>query len=197
HLATSLTGEPLMYPYIGELMEIAKHRDMTTFIVSNGTFPERIERMGTLPTQFYLTLAGPDYRTWAQATNPLWNPRKQWEQLNESLELLPTLNTRTVVRITAIKNMNMRSPSKYARLIEKAEPNFISVKGYSHIGGARKRLNEENQPNMKQVEHFAGELSNETGWKIEEKVERGRAVLLWDEQRERMIEERKYPSAKR
>lgn len=192
HLAISLTGEPLMYPYIDEVVRLAKKRDMTTFIVSNGTFPQRIEKMRELPTQLYITLAGPEYQTWAQATNPLWNAREQWKKLNESLSLLPSLNTRTVIRITAIKRLNMNSPQKYAELIKNAEPNFISVKGFSHVGGARNRLSKENQPQMEDIEIFAENLAEEISYKIEEEVERGRAILLWDEKGERMLRERTY-----
>lgn len=197
HLATSLTGEPLIYPYIGEVMEIAEKKGMSTFIVSNGTFPEKLEQMDTLPTQLYLTLAGSNYKMWAQLTQPLWDAKKQWKNINKSLELLPTLNTRTVIRITAVKKFNMQSPKEYSKLIEKAEPNFISVKGFSHIGGARKRLKKENQPEMEEMESFAEEISKETGYKIEEKVERGRAILLWDETEKRMISKRDFPEARR
>lgn len=196
HLAISLTGEPLMYPYLGEVIRIAKERGMSSFVVTNGTFPKKMETLDTLPTQIYITVAGSEYDTWAELTNPVWNPRSQWEKLNESLNLLTSLNTRTVIRITAVKGVNM-DPEGYARLITTSEPNFVSIKGFSHIGGARKRLRKENQPSMDELGQFAENLAEKTGYKIEEKVKRGRAILLGDTEEERIITEREYSNVKR
>ncbi|HYB03207.1 MAG TPA: hypothetical protein VED17_02005, partial [Nitrososphaerales archaeon] len=60
HVAISYDGEPTMYRRIGELISEFRKREISTFLVTNGTFPERVREMnetGNLPTQLYVTLA--------------------------------------------------------------------------------------------------------------------------------------------
>jgi len=197
HLATSLDGEPTMYPYIDDLMEIGKNKGMTTFIVSNGTFPKRLESMHTLPTQLYISVVGPDFKTWVMATRPVWNAKEQWEALLETLELLPSLGTRKVFRITAVKGLNMVNPEGYAKLIEIAEPDFVEVKGYSWLGRSRDRLSKENVPRMEDIDSFAKRLAELTGYKYIDKIERARISLLWNEKTPLYIHPLKYKGAKR
>ncbi len=182
HLATSLDGEPLMYPYIDDLMEIAKNKGMTTFIVSNGTFPKTLENMHTLPTQLYISLVGPDYKTWATVTRPLWNAKEQWNNLLKTLEILSSLEIRTVIRITAVKELNLVNPEGYAKLIEIAQPSFIEIKGYTWVGRSRDRLPRTAQPSMNDIDTFARRLAELTGYKYVDKVERARVALLWNEE---------------
>ena len=197
HLATSLDGEPTMYPYIGDLMEIGKNRGMTTFIVTNGTFPKRLETMHTLPTQLYVSVVGPDFKTWVRATAPAWNPKEQWKALLETLELLPSLNTRKVFRITAVKGLNMVNPEGYAKLVEIAEPDFVEVKGYSWLGRSRQRLSKENVPTMDDIDAFARQLAELTGYKYIDKIERARISLLWNESTPLLIHPLIYKNTKR
>ena len=58
HMAISLTGEPTLYTRLGELIEAATRRGITTFVVSNGTMPKVLETLNPLPTQLYITVAG-------------------------------------------------------------------------------------------------------------------------------------------
>jgi len=138
HAAISLTGEPMMYPYIDDLVTEFHKRGFTTFIVTNGTFPERLSEMNELPTQLYVTLPAPNEAIYKKVCVPYI--RNGWKKLNQTLELLQTLNCRTVIRITAVKNLNMIEPEKYAKIVERANPNFLEVKGFSLLGGARLRL---------------------------------------------------------
>ncbi|HDO42073.1 MAG TPA: 4-demethylwyosine synthase TYW1, partial [Candidatus Bathyarchaeota archaeon] len=48
-MTMSLTGEPTLYPRISELVVEAEKRGMITFLVTNGTIPEALERMNPLP----------------------------------------------------------------------------------------------------------------------------------------------------
>ncbi len=67
HVAISYDGEPTMYSRLPELISEFRKRGISTFVVTNGTFPERITRMqesGTLPTQLYVTMAAPDKETY-------------------------------------------------------------------------------------------------------------------------------------
>ncbi len=196
HLATSLDGEPLMYPYIDDLMAIAKKKGMTTFIVSNGTYPERLERMHTLPTQLYISVYGPDYKTWLMVTRPPTREAKEvWNRFIKTLELLPSLNTRKVFRITAVRNLNMINPEGYAKLIEIAEPDFVEVKGYSWLGYSRKRLTKDHVPSMEEIREFGKKLSELTGYELIDEVERARIVLLWNGRTPLRIHPLKYKNA--
>jgi len=180
HLATSLIGEPLMYPRIDDIIYLGKKRGMTTFIVTNGTMPRTLEQMHTLPHQIYVSVVGPNYKVWSMITRPLWNAREQWENLLKTLELLPSLNMRKVFRITAVKNYNLVYPEEYARLIEIAEPDFVEVKGYSWVGRSRERLPRDSQPTIEDVREFAYMLSELTGYEVVDEVPRARVVLLWN-----------------
>jgi len=180
HLATSLIGEPLMYPKIDDLMYLGKKHGMTTFIVTNGTFPEVLERMHTLPHQLYISVVGPEFKIWASMTRPLWNAREQWENLIKTLELVPSLGIRTVFRITAVKDHNLVHPEKYAKLIELAQPDFVEVKGYSWVGRSRERLPKKAQPSMEDIRSFAITLEQLIGYEIKDEVPRARVILLWN-----------------
>ena len=63
HVAVSLAGEPTLHPQISELIEEIHRRNMTSFLVTNGTRPDVLESM-TPPTQLYITLAAPDEITY-------------------------------------------------------------------------------------------------------------------------------------
>lgn len=195
HLATSLVGEPLMYPKIDDLMYLGKKKGMTTFIVTNGTFPNVLERMYELPDQLYVSVVGPDFKTWSQITRPLWNAKEQWANLIKTLELIPSLDTRVVFRITAVKDWNLVYPEKYARLIEIAQPDFVEVKGYSWVGRSRERLQRSAQPSMEEIRSFAFKLAELTGYEVKDEVIRARIVLLWNGKTPLELRPRNIPNA--
>ena len=47
---------------------------------------------------------------------------------------------------------------EYAKLIKKAEPDFIHVKGFMSVGFARKRLGYDKMPTWKEVIDFAKKI---------------------------------------
>ncbi|MCK4491207.1 MAG: radical SAM protein, partial [Candidatus Altiarchaeales archaeon] len=173
--AISLSGEPTIYPRISELIEEFKKRGFTTFLVSNGTFPERFMDM-TPPTQLYISIDAPDKKTYKRVCNPIVHGT--WEKINRSLELLPSLDTRTVIRITLVKGLNDINLEGYAKLISKAEPDFIEVKAFMLLGGSRARLSLENMPSFEYVEEFSGRLSAEVGYGVADTSVDSRVVLL-------------------
>ena len=143
-VAISLSGEPTMYPYLSDFIGICKRRGMTTFLVTNGTNPEVLERMDNLPTQLYVTVAAPDEETYRKVCRPLIGGG--WQRLNRTLELLPSLKsrTRTTVRHTLVEGYNFHpgdenEAAEYAKLDEQADPMFIEPKGYVFVGGSRTR----------------------------------------------------------
>jgi len=175
-VAISLSGEPTIYPRISDLIEEFNRRDFTTFLVTNGTLPERLESLDPLPTQLYLSLDAPDEEIYKRVCNPIIPDG--WRKINETLNLFPSLNTRRVIRLTAVKGLNMVGVEKYSNLIRIAEPDFVEVKAYMFLGGSRRRLTLENMPSFDDVRRFSEELSEELGYGIKDQKEDSRVVLL-------------------
>lgn len=174
--AISLAGEPTLYAKISELIEEFHKRNMTTFLVTNGTLPERIENLETEPTQLYISLCAPDKETYLKVHNPLISDG--WEKLNKSLELMRSLNCRTAIRLTLVKGLNLKDPEKYAKLILKAEPDFIETKAFMHVGEAQQRLTREAMPSVEEIKEFSKRLSEFTGYEIKDFDISSRVALL-------------------
>jgi len=170
-VAISLIGEPTLYPMLDELIEEYKKRGFTTFVVSNGTNPDVIEKIN--PYQLYISLTAYDEETHLMLNRPSKN---YWEEINRSLEILREKN-RTVLRLTLIKGYNMNA-EKYVKLIEKASPKFIEAKAYMYLGYSRLRLPKTAMPTHEEVKIFAEELSKLTGYEIKDESEISRVVLL-------------------
>lgn len=178
HAAISLAGEPTIYEKLSQLIEEFHKRNMTTFLVTNGTFPERLEKLETLPTQLYVSLCSNSKEMMSKVQMPLIP--NAWERLNKTLELLPNLKTRRVIRLTMVKNLNMIEVDKYAKLIEKALPDFIEVKAGMAVGFARLqgRLKYEDMASYNEIKEFSEKLSNSSGYKIANEKKDSRVVLL-------------------
>lgn len=173
--ALSLTGEPTLYPKLNELLRLIRERGNTSFLVTNGTTPEILNRI-EMPTQLYVSLDAPNEELYHQIDKP--KNKNSWKKLNETLELLPSLKTRKVIRITAIKNLNMTDIQGYASLIKKAQPDFIEVKGFMLIGFSKQRLEPNNMPTHEEVKGFSLELADELGMQLIDESERSRVVLI-------------------
>lgn len=177
--AISLSGEPTIYSRLSELIAELHKRKIKTFLVTNGQFPEKLEKLETLPTQLYVSLDAPTKEIYKRVDKPML--KDFWERLNKTLEFMSNLNTRTVLRITAINNLNMRKPEEYAKLIAKAEPMFTEVKGYMWVGGSRKRLKEENMPSHSDVKNFAKKIADKANLKLIDDKKESAAILLASE----------------
>jgi tRNA wybutosine-synthesizing protein 1 len=173
HVAVSLMGEPTIYPMIKELVEEIKRRGMTAFLVTNGTMPEVVGEVR--PTQLYLSLNAPDEKTYLKVSNPQTN---LWSRFCESLEKVRDSPSRTVTRLTLAKNLNMQDPQGYAKLIEIAEPDFVEVKAYMHLGSSRNRLGRDSMPSHDEVMEFARDLSEILGYQLKNHVPLSRVALL-------------------
>jgi tRNA wybutosine-synthesizing protein 1 len=175
-MTMSLTGEPTLYPKTSELIEEAKKRGMITFLVTNGTMPDALEKMNPLPFQLYVSISAPNKKMYSTVVKPL--RKDAWERLNKTLELLLSLNTRKVLRLTMIKGWNMTNHEEYAQLIGKSKPDFIEVKAYEWVGQSQKRLPKKAMPYMKDIEEFAANLSQLSGYTVKGKYEPSGAILL-------------------
>jgi tRNA wybutosine-synthesizing protein 1 len=174
HAAISLAGEPALYPYLDELIDEFHQRGLTTFVVTNGTKPDIIRNIK--PTQLYLSLNAPDKQTYITSCNP--HHIDQWDQIIHSLEVMQDHVSRKVIRLTLVKGHNFKDTAGYARLIAIAEPDFIEVKAYMHLGYSRKRLEKSAMPEHSEIAAFASMLADETGYDLIDQVEISRVVLL-------------------
>ncbi|MHA2373383.1 MAG: 4-demethylwyosine synthase TYW1, partial [Candidatus Thorarchaeota archaeon] len=175
HVAISLAGEPTLYPYLSEFIDVISQRGMTSFLVTNGTRPDVLSEM-SLPTQLYVTLAAPDEETHKHLLRP--DMSDAWQRLNESQELLHSLSCRRVNRLTMVAGHNMHEPRLYAKIILKGEPDFIEVKGYMHLGSSRDRLNQRNAPSHQDVRAFSEKLATLTGYYLVDEQIESRVVLF-------------------
>lgn len=174
--AISLTGEPTFYPKISELIEEFHRRDFSTFLVTNGTFPERIEKLKELPTNFYVSVEAPNEELYNELCNPV--QEENWQKLQETLRLVKEMDTTTVLRITCMKGFNMHLVEEFAELAEEAGFDFIEAKGYMHIGYSQERMPRDAMPSHGDVESFAEEIADNSSYGISDEQERSRVVLL-------------------
>ncbi len=177
HAAISLTGEPTMYPYLGDLIkEFFRQGFKSVFVVTNGTYPEALENLDTKPSQLYMTLIAPDKETYLKTAKPA--VKDAWERTLRSLEVLRTYNVPTVIRLTLVKGVNLKDPKKYAKLIEIAEPTYVEPKAAMSIGYFLKRLDRSAMPSHDDIRKFAEELAKELGYYIIDEHLPSRIVLL-------------------
>lgn len=176
NFAISLSGEPAMYPKLWELIEELKKRKIYSFLVTNGLFPEALEKLNNLPTQLYVSVDAPNKKIYKKTDKPILTDF--WERFTKTLELLPSLNTRKVLRITAVKDVNMLNPEEYAKLIEKAKPDWVEIKAYMWVGESRKRLKEKNMPSHQEILSFSRQIAEYVGLNIIDMQKESRVCLL-------------------
>jgi tRNA wybutosine-synthesizing protein 1 len=155
HVALSLTGEPITYPKINGLIKSYDKQGISTFLVTNATYPEQIKNLSPI-TQLYISLDAPTKTQLKEIDKPLFPDF--WERLNKSLDYLAQKPHRTCIRITVIKGLNDNHLEQYAKLIHKGDPDFLEVKAYMFIGASRDRLKQENMPLHQEVVQFSKDL---------------------------------------
>ena len=182
--AISLSGEPTLYPFLAELIKELRKMKKTSFLVTNGLFPDRLKelkRKNALPTQLYISLNYPNERVFREITRN--KEKDSWKKFLKSLKIFSDLETRRVLRITLIRDLNMEEEmiQQYAGLIKKASPDFIEIKGYMSVGFARKRLDYDRMPTHKEIKDFAKKISTKlkkSGYRILDEKEESRVVLI-------------------
>jgi tRNA wybutosine-synthesizing protein 1 len=186
-LACSLSGEPTLYPRLGEFFEACHKKGITTFLVTNGTTPQILEELHPLPKQLYVSVVAPNEKVYKKLCSPLLS--KGWELLNQTLELLPSLSTRTVIRHTLVDQWNIdeRYLKDYARLDNKAQPLFIEPKGYVFVGYSRKRMTLANMPSHHKIRRFGEKLADLVGYRLLMEKPDSRVVLLGENAQHQMI----------
>jgi tRNA wybutosine-synthesizing protein 1 len=184
HWAISLSGEPTIYPLLGDLVKElrAKKEVRSIFIVTNGQEPEKLRKLAkedALPTQLYLSLVAPDEKLFKEINRPVY--KDGWQRLDETLGLLPELDCRRVIRLTLIKGMNDHEEAlgHFAELLERSKADFIEVKAYMFLGLSRQRLEIKNMPYHKDVREWSERLEKKLeNYSIIDEDEPSRIVLL-------------------
>ncbi|MEA3430748.1 MAG: 4-demethylwyosine synthase TYW1 [Nanoarchaeota archaeon] len=187
HFALSLSGEPTIYTKISELIKGIHALGKTTFVVTNGMYPERLENM-ELPTQLYLSVDAPNKELFIKIDRPAL--KDGWERLNKSLEFLKSVKdkTRTIIRITLIKGLNDTDLEGYVNLLKKSDPDYIELKAYMWVGFSRDRMDIENMPDHDEVIEFAEKIiQHYPELKIIDNKKESRVVLLGKEDKEDRI----------
>jgi tRNA wybutosine-synthesizing protein 1 len=175
-VAISLAGEPITYPYLSDFLKECHSRKMTTFLVTNGTYPERLEALDTLPMQLYVTVAAPNEEVYRKVCRP--KIPDGWDRLMRTLDLLPSLDTRKVIRHTLVKDLNFGWEKEYAALDNHAAPDLIEPKGYVFVGGSRMRLSMSNMPSFAEIREFSDRLGSMVGMEVIKECPDSRVLLL-------------------
>ncbi|MHC4781317.1 MAG: 4-demethylwyosine synthase TYW1, partial [Planctomycetota bacterium] len=135
-------------------------------------------KLDPLPTQLYISVDAPNKDIYKSLCRPLISDG--WERLQKSLELLPSLDTRTVIRHTLVKehNMEKKQALALAKLDKIADPDMIEPKAYMFIGYSRQRMNLANMPSHSEVREVSSVLQEELGYDLADEKEDSRVTLL-------------------
>jgi tRNA wybutosine-synthesizing protein 1 len=188
HVAISLDGEPTLYPKLAGLVDEYHKKGFTTFVVTNGLLPEKVEAlMKCPPTQLYISVDAPNEELFNIIDRPII--KNAWQGLTKTLSLLPEFSktTRTVLRFTIIKEMNMCNEEQWADIIKMSKPDFVEVKAYMFVGMSRERLEQKNMPMHQEVAGFAKKIAGYCGYIVEDEHEPSRVVLLKKPETDRWI----------
>jgi len=175
-VAISLAGEPMTYPHMSPFIGELTKRGMTSYLVTNGTYPQRLAALDDLPTNLYVSLTAPDRKTHERVNAPLIPDA--WERIGATLDLFPSIDTTKVVRITSVSGLNMRDPKGYAKLLSRASPDHVEVKAFMFVGGSRDRLTMDNMPSHDTVRDFAKAIASEISYELADEKRESRVVLL-------------------
>ena len=176
HVALSLTGEPILYPKINELIDFFHKNKISTFLVTNAQYPNAIRDLRKV-TQLYVSLDAPNRELLKEIDKPLFSDF--WERLLLSLDYLKKKEGRTCIRLTCVKGVNMCDIEGYKKLIERGEPDFIEIKGYMFVGASRERLTFENMPSSEEIRGFGQEIADVLeDYELIDEHDASRVVLL-------------------
>ncbi|ACX73315.1 Wyosine base formation domain protein [Methanocaldococcus vulcanius M7] len=176
HVAISLSGEPTLYPYLDELIQIFHKKGFTTFVVSNGILTEIIEKID--PTQLYISLDAYDLESYRKICG---GKREYWESILNTLDILKE-KKRTCIRTTLIRGFN-DDILKFVELYERANAHFIELKSYMHVGYSQRRLKKDNMLEHSEIIKLARELDEGSDYVFIDDSEESRVALLQNRNR--------------
>lgn len=152
HVALSLTGEPIIYPKLNEFIDICHSKRMSTFVVTNGQYPDAIKHLKRA-TQLYLSMDATTPEMMKKISVPLFDD--YWKRWNDSLDAVRKKDFRTAVRITMMKGYNDTHEDIFADMVHRCNADIIEVKAYMHVGASQSRLPREAMPHHCEVVDFA------------------------------------------
>lgn len=165
HCALSLVGEPIMYPEINKLVAELHKRRISTFLVTNAQFPDRIENLDPV-TQLYVSVDAATKERLKAIDRPLF--ADFWERFIDSMKALQKKRQRTVYRLTLVKGWNTEELEGYADLLTVGQPDFLEIKGVTYCGSSNtSTLTMENVPWHEDVRAFAEALATRSNGKYE------------------------------
>lgn len=157
HCALSLVGEPIMYPEINSLVDELHQRRISTFLVTNAQFPEKIRMLKPI-TQLYVSVDASTKESLKAVDRPLFGDF--WERFLDSLKALKEKQQRTVYRLTLVKGWNAEDVDGYFKLFSIGKPDLIEIKGVTYCGSsATSKLTMENVPWHSDVRAFSEALA--------------------------------------
>ncbi|GMP44989.1 hypothetical protein CsSME_00013687 [Camellia sinensis var. sinensis] len=160
HCALSLVGEPIMYPEINSLVDELHRRRISTFLVTNAQFPDKI-RMLKPVTQLYVSVDAATKDSLKAIDRPLFGDF--WERFVDSLKALREKQQRTVYRLTLVKGWNTEDIDAYSSLFAIGNPDFVEIKGVTYCGSsATSKLTMENVPWHSDVKAFSEALAQKS-----------------------------------
>ncbi|OZJ03103.1 hypothetical protein BZG36_03365 [Bifiguratus adelaidae] len=161
HCALSLVGEPIFYPHINEFVKLLHQKHISSFLVTNAQFPDKIAEMDMV-TQLYVSVDASTKEALKKIDRPLF--RDFWERFLNSLDALSAKGQRTVYRLTLVKDYNTEDLGNYVELISRGKPCFIEVKGVTYCGySGASNLTMANVPYHNEVIGFCEDLVNLLG----------------------------------
>ncbi|PWA71229.1 flavodoxin family protein / radical SAM domain-containing protein [Artemisia annua] len=175
HCALSLVGEPIMYPEINTLVDELHQRRISTFLVTNAQFPEKIislkpiTQVGMPAFHFallYVSVDAANKDSMKAIDRPLFGDF--WERFVDSLKALKDKQQRTVYRLTLVKGWNTEEVDAYSRLFSIGNPDFVEIKGVTYCGtSATSKLTMENVPWHADVKEFSEALAQKSNGEYE------------------------------
>ncbi|KAL5847626.1 hypothetical protein ACOSQ3_011150 [Xanthoceras sorbifolium] len=157
HCALSLVGEPIMYPEINTLVDELHRRRISTFLVTNAQFPDKIKLLKPV-TQLYVSVDAATKESLKAIDRPLFGDF--WERFIDSLKALREKQQRTVYRLTLVKGWNTEDIDAYFKLFSIGSPDFVEIKGVTYCGSsATSKLTMENVPWHSDVKAFSETLA--------------------------------------
>jgi tRNA wybutosine-synthesizing protein 1 len=144
----------------------------------------RLADEDALPTQLYLSTNASNRKMFYRINRP--RHRDAWERWWKSLRFLETVNTRTVLRMTMIRgyNDNTKFIEELTEMMLQANPHFIELKSYMHIGMSTQRLEKNNMLEMSEIRNFASQLHDKmTDFSIMDESEISRVIVLQNHKR--------------
>jgi tRNA wybutosine-synthesizing protein 1 len=123
-----------------------------------------------------------------------------WDKILDSLSLVESLSCRSVVRLTAVKNLNLADKyiEDYVRIVKMANPNFFEIKGFTLQASAlniKERIKSDKPmqhffPTYEDLENFALKFEEIGNFPLIYKNKASRDFLFainWDKKKDPII----------